>query len=148
MAEDKLNFENTVELSFSSIKENVAAARLLAASLSSQIGFTISDIEEIKVAVSEGVSNAIVHGYGEDPKSMVYMEFKVSPEYLTIRIEDKGCGISDIKRAMEPTFSTVSERMGLGFVFMQTFMDEFQVETAPGEGTILYMKKYTVAHED
>lgn len=147
MTEDNRVTENIVNISFSALKENVVAARLLAASLSSQVGFTLSDIEEIKVAVSEGVSNAIIHGYGENSEATVYLEFRVSPDGLSIKIEDNGCGIADIKRAMEPTFSSVSDRMGLGFVFMESFMDEFQVETAPGVGTVVYLKKYTASHE-
>lgn len=147
MSENKRVAENIVNISFSALKENVVAARLLAASLSSQVGFTLSEIEEIKVAVSEGVSNAIIHGYGEDDQATVYVEFRVNPESLSIKIEDKGCGIEDIKKAMEPTFSSVSDRLGLGFVFMESFMDEFQVETAVGEGTIVYLKKYAGSHE-
>lgn len=138
---------NLAQFSFSAQKENVVAARLLAASFASQIGFTLSEIEEIKVAVSEGVSNAIIHGYGQDAGATVYMSFEVTPEYLSIVIEDKGRGIEDVARAMEPTFTTVSERMGLGFVFMQSFMDEFKVDTAVGKGTVLHMKKYAGSHE-
>ncbi len=147
MAEGKRFVNNEVKVSFSARKENVMAVRLLAAALASQIGFTLSEIEEIKVAVSEGVSNAIIHGYGEDPDAFVNMEFREEENSLSIIIEDKGCGIEDVEKALTPAFSTVAERMGLGFVFMQSFMDTFSVDTALGQGTTLHMKKYVSSHD-
>ncbi|MEG1478235.1 MAG: anti-sigma F factor [Clostridiales bacterium] len=135
------NEENKIEFSFMAKDENVSSARLLAASFSSQMGFTLSEVEEIKVAVSEGVSNAIIHGYKNNSSEMVSMELICVENLLTVIIKDKGCGIANIEKAMEPMFSTISDRMGLGFVFMQSFMDDFKIVSQIHEGTTLILKK-------
>lgn len=133
---------NQLELSFSSIAENVSIARMLIASVGTQLDLPLNDIEEIKVAVSEAVSNAIIHGYKKNPQNIVYLCLKIEKEVLKIVIRDEGAGISDIKQAMQPAFSTDPERMGLGFVFMQSFMDELYVDSTVNEGTSVTMIKY------
>lgn len=133
---------NQISLTFSSIAENVGIARLLIASVGGQLDLSLNDIEELKVAVSEAVSNAIIHGYKNVPNNIVYLNLDISADgTLTIIVKDEGCGISDIEQAMQPAFSTDPERMGLGFVFMQSFMDELQVDSKLEAGTIVTMKK-------
>ncbi|HBV89099.1 anti-sigma F factor [Desulfosporosinus sp.] len=133
---------NQISLTFSSIPENVSLARLLIASVGGQLDLSLNDIEELKVAVSEAVSNAIIHGYQNVPNNIVYLDLDITNNLLTIVVKDEGCGISNVEQAMQPAYSTDPERMGLGFVFMQSFMDELQVKSALEEGTIVTMKKH------
>ncbi len=133
---------NQINLTFSSIPENVGIARLLIASVGAQLDLPLNDIEELKVAVSEAVSNAIIHGYRNIPNNLVYFDLEVTGDTLKIAVRDLGCGISNVEQAMQPAFSTDPERMGLGFVFMQSFMDDLQVESVLEEGTTVTMMKY------
>ena len=132
---------NQLVLTFSSIAENVGIARLLIASLGGQLDLSLNDIEELKVAVSEAVSNAIIHGYQNRSNHIVYLDLEVSDDALKIVVRDEGCGIPDVEQAMQPAYSTDPDRMGLGFVFMQSFMDDLQVESSVGLGTTVTMKK-------
>jgi len=141
--EGELNMKsNQITLSFSSIAENVSIARLLIASVGGQLDLSLNDIEELKVAVSEAVSNSIIHGYKSVPNNIVSLDLDITNNTLTIVVKDEGCGISNVEQAMQPAYSTDPERMGLGFVFMQSFMDELQVESALEEGTTVTMKKH------
>lgn len=133
---------NELMLKFSSIPDNVSVARMLIASLGSQLNLSINDIEEIKVAVSEAVSNAIIHGYRNKADRFVQLNINIDEESFAIRIQDKGCGIPDVEKAMQPAYSTDPERMGLGFVFMQSFMDELNVESVVDQGTTVSMVKF------
>ena len=133
--------ENKIRLEFTGIGENVALARLVVASLAGQLNFTLSDIEELKVAVSEAVSNSIIHGYNAVPSGIVILEAWSDIDSLVIKIVDMGKGIADIQKAMEPAYSTEPDRMGLGFVFMQSFMDDLQVDSEPGKGTTVTLVK-------
>ena len=133
---------NQIVLKFSSIAENVGIARMLVASVGSQLDLSLNDIEELKVAVSEAVSNAIIHGYRNNPNFIVCLNLEIAAETLKIIVKDDGCGISDVARAMEPAYSTDPERMGLGFVFMQSFMDELQVDSVLETGTTVTMIKH------
>jgi len=138
------NKENFIKLQFYSLPENVALARVLIASLVAQADVTLNDLEEIKVAVSEAVSNAIIHGYQNQNKGLVTVEAKINQEILDITIEDEGVGIVDIEKAMTPAFSTDPERMGLGFVFMKSFMDNVEVISEVGQGTKVILQKKMV----
>lgn len=133
--------ENYIRLEFSSLPENVALARVLISSLAAQLDTTLSDLEEIKVAVSEAVSNAIIHGYQNNSTGIVCVIANINNGVLEIVIEDNGIGIEDIEQAMAPTFSTDPERMGLGFVFMQSFMDNVRVSSNIGKGTKVILQK-------
>ncbi|MDR3599294.1 MAG: anti-sigma F factor [Desulfosporosinus sp.] len=133
---------NQLILTFSSISENVGITRLLIASVGAQLDLSLNDIEELKVAVSEAVSNAIIHGYKNDPNHIVYLDLEITGDTLKIVVKDEGCGISDVEQAMQPAYSTDPERMGLGFVFMQSFMDELQVDSALEVGTTVTMIKH------
>jgi len=130
-----------MKLEFISIPANVAFARVTVAAFASQLDFTLADLEEIKVAVSEAVGNSIIHGYDNIPDRFVRIYAFLTTDTLEVRIEDDGKGIEDINKALQPAFSTDAERLGLGFVFMQSFMENFRVESMPGRGTKVIMSK-------
>lgn len=136
-----MQFINQMKLEFLSIPANVAFARVTVAAFASQLDFTLADLEEIKVAVSEAVGNSIIHGYESAPDRFVRVFAALTIDTLEIRVEDDGLGIEDINKALQPAFSTDAERLGLGFVFMQSFMDSFQVDSSPGQGTVVVMSK-------
>lgn len=132
---------NRIKLEFSSMAENVALARLVVASIASQMEFTLSDIEELKVAVSEAVSNSIIHGYNNQTSGQIILDAWQEGNSLVINVIDNGRGIADIAKAMEPAFSTDPDRMGLGFVFMKSFMDDLQVSSKLDQGTSVKLVK-------
>ncbi len=136
-----MQYINQMMFEFLSIPVNVAFARTTVASFASQLDFTLADLEEIKVAVSEAVSNSIIHGYGNASDRIVRVYAALTADTLEVRVEDDGKGIEDIKKALQPAFSTDAGHMGLGFVFMQSFMDNFKVDTTPGCGTVVIMRK-------
>jgi stage II sporulation protein AB (anti-sigma F factor) len=132
---------NQAKLEFQSLPANVAFARVTVAAFASQLDFTLNDLEEIKVAVSEAVANAIVHGYENKTSGIVYVNMAILDNTLELKVWDYGRGIPDVKKAMQMTYSTDPERMGLGFVFMQSFMDSLHVDSTPGKGTTVTMVK-------
>lgn len=132
---------NHAKLEFQSLPANVAFARVTVAAFASQLDFTLNDLEEIKVAVSEAVANAIVHGYENKTDCTVFISMSIGDLTLELKIWDHGVGIPDVKKAMQLNNSTDPERMGLGFVFMQSFMDSLHVDSTPGKGTIVTMVK-------
>lgn len=132
---------NQMKIEFLSIPENVALARVVVASFAAQLDFTLTDLDEIKVAVSEAVSNAIIHGYENDSSKSVVVSATIEENRLNITVEDIGKGIADLEQALKPAFSTQPDRMGFGFVFMQSFMNDFKVETEIGAGTKVFMSK-------
>lgn len=136
-----MRYINQMKLEILSLPANLAFARVAVAAFASQLDFTLADLEEIKVAVSEAVGNSIIHGYGGVSNRFVRIHAALTPDTLEIRVEDEGRGIEDITKALQPAYSTDSERLGLGFVFMQSFMDSFQVDSAPGRGTVVAMSK-------
>jgi stage II sporulation protein AB (anti-sigma F factor) len=133
--------DNRIRLEFISKGENVALARITIAALVSQLELTLNDLEEIKVAVSEAVSNAIIHGYQNKPEGMITVTGVIAGDMLILEIIDQGVGIPDIDKAMEPEYTTDPERMGLGFIFMKSFMDEVSVESKVGCGTKVSLTK-------
>jgi stage II sporulation protein AB (anti-sigma F factor) len=132
---------NHFHLGFLSRPENVGLARIAVAALAGQADFSLNDLEEIKVAVSEGVSNAIIHGYRNRPDGWVEVEAWLEAGELRIAIEDRGVGMEDVNLARQAAYSSDPERMGLGFVFMETFMDDLRVTSQPGQGTRVEMLK-------
>lgn len=133
--------KNQMKLEFWSRPENVGLARVTVAAFATQLDYTLADLEEIKVAVSEAVTNAIVHGYGGAGEGVVRIQAFLHDDGLEVVVEDEGSGISDVTRALEPGYSTDPERPGLGFVFMQSFMDRLGVDSTPGRGTRVAMYK-------
>ena len=134
---------NEMETTFLSVAENESFARVVIAAFAVQLSPTVSEIADIKTAVSEAVTNAIVHGY-EGSSGMVTLRAAIDDRStLTVEVKDSGRGIADVPKAMEPFFTThpEQERSGMGFAVMQTFMDDLQVESAPGKGTTVRMRK-------
>ncbi|MEE0324644.1 MAG: anti-sigma F factor, partial [Christensenellales bacterium] len=127
---------------FPSHSTNEAFARQAVACFAAQLDPTMEELGDIKTAVSEAVTNAIVHGY-EGTRGTVILRASIDGTLLTIEITDKGRGIADIPQAMEPFFTThpEQERSGMGFAVMQTFMDDLRVTSTPGQGTTVRMKK-------
>jgi len=126
---------NQMRLEFLSCSENVGLARVAVTSFASGVDFNLSDLEEIKVAVSEAVSNAVIHGYEGRKTEIVRLSASLTDEALEIVVEDDGKGILDVEQAMLPGTGSDPERLGLGFVFMKSFMDEVEVRTEVGKGT-------------
>ena len=106
----------------------------------SQLDFTLSDLEEIKVAVSEAVGNSIIHGYENHPDKKIRIQAALTTDSLELRMKTTARALK-ISKALEPAFSTDSERLGLGFVFMQSFYGQLQVDSTPGQGTKVIMSK-------
>ena len=138
-----MNQHNEMQTSFLSIAENESFARVVVAAFAVQLRPTVSEIADIKTAVSEAVTNAIVHGY-EGSIGQVTLKAKIQDRnLLSIEISDQGKGIPDITQAMEPFYTThpEQERSGMGFAVMQTFMDDLSVDSTPGAGTTVRMSK-------
>ncbi len=133
---------NEMKLEFDSRSANEAFARVTVASFMTQLNPTLEEVSDVKTAVSEAVTNAIIHGY-ENHVNKVRIYAGIEGRTLHLEISDRGVGIPDVKKAMEPLFTTRPEleRSGMGFSFMEAFMDEVQVESEPGKGTIVRMKK-------
>lgn len=134
---------NQMEIRFPAIPENEAFSRMVISAFIMPTNPTISLISEIRTAVSEAVTNAIVHAYGESGDGEVMLRASLLDNRLSIEIEDHGCGIENIPLAMQPFFTTQpeKERTGMGFSLMQSFMDGIRVESNIGRGTIVSMNK-------
>lgn len=133
---------NSMKTEFLSLSENESFARCVVSAFLSQLNPTLEEIEDIKTAVSEAVTNIVVHAYGDDT-GMVYISCELTDDTATITIKDTGCGIEDIKLARTPlyTASNDTERSGLGFTVMETFMDTLDVISKKGTGTTVTMTK-------
>lgn len=136
-----MKIRNRMKLEFLSRSENVGLARVAVAAFASGVDFNLSDLEEIKVAVSEAVSNAIIHGYEGAETGTVLLSAMLSDDSLELVIEDTGKGIMDLEQAMLPGTGSDPERLGLGFVFMRSFMDDVDVWTEVGRGTRVKLSK-------
>lgn len=132
---------NRAVLELAAIPENVGVARLLVAMVSAQGDFTVAEVDEVKLAVSEAVTNAVVHGYQSDGRHSVRLEVTLEQNELEVVVTDSGRGIENVTLAMQPAVSSDPDRMGLGFCFMETHMDTLQVDSAPGRGTRVRMTK-------
>ena len=138
-----MKFENYMTLEFPSRSSNEAFARSAVACFAAQLDPTLEELGDIKTAVSEAVTNCIVHAY-PDAIGPVTLSIAVYPERLVkITVTDKGIGIPDVEKAMEPLFTTGNpeERSGLGFAVMQSFMDKVKVSSQPGKGTRVLLTK-------
>jgi len=137
--------KNYIRIEFEALPQNQSFARAVVSAYAADKDPTVEELTEIKTAVSEAVSNAIIHGYGKKGAGKILMEMEeLAPDKLLIRITDYGIGISDVKRAMEPMYSTEAdqEMSGMGFTVMESFMDKVFVDAKPGEGTVVTMIKY------
>lgn len=135
---------NSFDMRLAAKSHNEAFARNVVASFAVEISPTLEEINDIKTAVSEAVTNCVVHAY-KDGSGIVEIECKVDEKERSIEIavRDFGKGIADVKQAVEPFFTTSpeDERSGMGFTIIETFMDEMSVESTPGKGTVVRMKK-------
>lgn len=134
--------DNRVEIKFLSKSENESFARTVIAAFSAPLDPTLEEMADIKTAVSEAVTNSIVHGYAS-LGGYVFMDCSVEGKVITVTVKDNGKGIEDVKKAMEPLFTTNTdgERSGMGFTVMETFMDSIKVESIVGVGTKVTMTK-------
>lgn len=133
---------NQTQISFTSNSVNEGYARAAVAAFLAQLDPTVADLSDMRTAVSEAVTNAIVHGY-RDKMGVVYISVKIFEDgRAQVRVRDRGCGIPDVKLAMEPLFTTGGEeRAGLGFAVMQSFCDRVRVSSTPGRGTSVTLTK-------
>ncbi|GHU61957.1 anti-sigma F factor [Clostridia bacterium] len=132
----------TFKLEMESKSHNEEFARVVVAVFMTRLDPTLEEIEDVKTAVSEAVTNAVIHGY-QGKEGKIYLEVSAKDKTLCVCIRDEGVGIEDIAKAMEPLYTSLpsGERSGMGFSFMEAFMDEVLVESKPGEGTTIKMKK-------
>ena len=138
-----MEIQNEMRIMFLSKSENESFCRVSVAAFLSSLDPKVSDLVDIKTAVTEAVSNSIVHGYSNE-YGIITVDMRVYEDRtVEISVSDKGCGIEDIERAKTPLYTTKQneERAGMGFTVMETFMDSLDVESNPGEGTTVTMKK-------
>lgn len=135
-------YKNKMHLEFDSKSENERFARVTAAAFATQLNPIMEEISDLKTAVSEAVTNAVVHGY-DGSEGTVYLDAEIEDRTITIVVKDTGVGIEDINKAMEPLYTTKpnEERAGMGFMFMEAFMDDLEVQSELGKGTTVIMKK-------
>ena len=142
--------ENSAKIQFDSLSANEAFARGAAAAFLARYDHTVPQLADIKTAVSEAVTNCIVHAY-KDRMGQIYIEVRILDDgKVVIKIKDKGCGIEDVKQAMEPLFTTSEngERAGLGFALMESLMDKVRVRSKVGVGTTVTLEKTLKVRSD
>lgn len=140
-----MHVTNHMLLVFPSLSQNEGFARQAVAAFALQVGdWTMQELDEITTAISEAVTNAIIHGYEHGVGEVRIRANILGTEGLEIMVEDDGVGIPDVVKAREPMYTTKpeQERTGMGFSFMESFMDELSVTSAPGQGTIVRMVKW------
>lgn len=136
--------ENYLEMKFLSIPENVSFSRSTVSAFCLALDPSVEELNDVKTAVSEAVTNSIVHGYENRKTEIIEITAKCEKNSFEILIVDHGVGIPDVKRAMEPFFTTKpnEERSGMGFTIMQTFMDEVAVDSKDGETRVKLLKRF------
>jgi len=134
--------EQHMKLEFESRSVNESFVRTVVAAFLLRMNPTVEEMEDVKTAVSEAITNSIIHGY-ENEVHTIWLQADVFEDYFTVTVEDRGRGIPDIEKAMEPLYTTKPEleRSGMGFSFMEAFMDELHVTSKVGEGTTVRMRK-------
>ncbi len=138
----QINYDNAMTIEFLSNPNNEAFARIAVASFIANLDPTVEEMSDVKTAVSEAVTNSIIHGY-ENEKGIVKIKVGIINKTVEIEVIDRGKGIEDIEKAKEPLYTTKPEleRSGMGFTIMESFMDEMHVESIIGKGTTVFMKK-------
>lgn len=134
---------NEMEVRFLSLSGNEGFARAAAAAFAAQMDPGIEELSDIRTAVSEAVTNAIIHGYDQNRDRIVTMQMEIDDDNLTVIVSDNGCGIGDIELARKPFFTSKPEleRSGMGFSVMEAFMDSVDVVSEVGKGTVITMRK-------
>lgn len=142
-------YKNNVNIELDSNSSNEGFARMVTVAFLAPLDPTIDEISDIKTAVSEAVTNCIIHGY-DNKAGKIYMKMSLQDNLYRVEIEDKGIGIEDINKAMEPMYTTKEDedRSGMGFCFMEAFMDNLEVESKVGQGTKIIMSKYIKSSKD
>ena len=137
--------ENSMEMEFPSLSANEAFSRAVVACFAARLDPTMEELGDIKTAVSEAVTNCIVHAY-PDTIGLILLRCRVLDDnVLEITVRDHGCGIEDVAKAMQPCFTTGSaERSGMGFTIMESFMTDLRVSSRPGKGTTVHMRRRIV----
>lgn len=142
-------YKNSLKLIIPSYSSNEGFARVAVAAFVAQLDPTIEELNDIKTAVSEAVTNCIVHAYKESIGNIYITANITSDNVVSIRVRDTGCGIEDIEKARQPLFTTAGgERAGLGFAVMESFMDSLKVSSRSGKGTSIIMKKTILSRTD
>ena len=143
-----MKYQNFMKLSFPSKSANEGFARAAVAAFCAQLDPTVEQINDVKTSVSEAVTNCIVHGY-RDTFGVIYITATIKEDTVTIKIADKGVGIEDVSKAMQPLFTTDpnGERAGIGFAVMQSFMDSVKVKSALGKGPRVVMTKKIIPRD-
>ncbi len=138
-----MQYDNKISIILDAISENEAFARVSVSAFATQLNPTLEQLDDIKMAISEAVTNAIIHGYDGIENGQVYINCKIAKDTLYIEIEDKGKGIENIQKAMEPLYTSKPEmeRSGMGFTVMEAFMDNIKVISEIGKGTKIYLEK-------
>lgn len=138
-----MEFTNEMKLELKAISENESFARMVVAAFATSLNPTLEELGDLKTAVSEAVTNSIIHGYEGKNQGIIKMCGYIQGKTLQITIEDYGVGISDVNQAMIPLYTSKPEleRSGMGFSFMEAFMDELEVDSQVGKGTKVMMKK-------
>ena len=140
-----MKYDNQVTLEFPSISRNEAFARGAAAVFAAQLDPTLDELGDIKTAVSEAVTNCIVHAYSDSIGTVTMRLRTLEGGILEIMVRDRGCGIEDIERARTPMYTTGGDgRSGVGFTIMESFMTHMRVTSAPGKGTTVYLRRKIV----
>ena len=136
------NRPEVLRMEIESLSRNEEFARVVVSVFMARMNPTLEELDDVKTAVSEAVTNAVIHGY-QGNGGIIYLEVKILGQELTVTVKDTGIGIPNIPQAMEPMFTTApeGERSGMGFSFMEAFMDEVSVESEPDKGTVVTMKK-------
>lgn len=136
------NRPEVLRMEIESLSRNEEFARVVVAVFMARMNPTLEELDDVKTAVSEAVTNAVIHGY-QGNGGIIYLEVEILKQELTVTVRDTGIGIPNIAQAMEPMFTTdpEGERSGMGFSFMEAFMDEVRVESEPDKGTVVTMKK-------
>lgn len=142
MESEARGMKEEMKLEFDAISENEGLARVVIAAFLTRLDPTLEQLQDVKTAVSEAVTNAVIHGY-EEKGGKIQMTATLENGQLSLSISDKGVGIENVQEAMQPLFTTrpEGERSGMGFSFMEAFMDRVEVESSPGNGTIVHMWK-------
>lgn len=133
---------NSIKIQFDSKSANEAFARVVVSAFAAQLDPTLEELADLKTAVSEAVTNSIIHGY-EQNEGIIYMECRLFSDSIEVKVQDKGIGIDDIEKARIPTYTSKPEleRSGMGFSVMESFMDSLDVMSTKGEGTTVIMTK-------
>ena len=136
------NRPEVLRMEIESLSRNEEFARVVVAVFMARMNPTLEELDDVKTAVSEAVTNAVIHGY-QGNGGIIYLEVEILKQELTVTVRDTGIGIPNISQAMEPMFTTdpEGERSGMGFSFMEAFIDEVRGESEPDKGTVVTMKK-------